>query len=74
MTDIYTGEEFVNPRGEADSYGNLLVPSTDAQTAQFSLFGAATPSTTTNTPQTDAVKSTDPADAVQPAGQWWTLK
>ena len=73
MTDIYTGEEFVNPRGEADSYGNLLVPSTDAQAAQFSLFGAATPSTT-NTPQTDAVKSTDPADAVQPAGQWWTLK
>ena len=49
MTDIYTGEEFVNPRGEADSYGNLLVPSTDAQAAQFSLFGAATPSTT-NTP------------------------
>ena len=74
MTDIYTGEDFVNPRGEADSYGNLLVPSTDAQTAQFSLFGAATPSTTTNTPQTDAVKSTDPADAVPPAGQWWTLK
>jgi hypothetical protein len=72
MTDMYTGEEFVNPRGEADSYGNILVPSTDAQAAQFSLFGAATPSTTTNTPQTG--KSTDPADEVQPAGQWWTLK
>jgi hypothetical protein len=74
MTDMYTGEEFVSPRGEAGSYGNLLVPSTDAQAAQFSLFGAATPSTATNTPQADAGESTDPADTVQPAGQWWTRK